>query len=150
MSAWGWLVASIIFLVIEMVTPGLFFFACLAVGALAAALADFLGAGPWTVWITFFACSTLLVLGIAPLARRWMKRLPPSPVGLDSLVGQRAYVVQAIDPATGEGQVRLETGSVWRAMADHPIPADTWVVVQEVTGTRLRVRRSDVTQPTQE
>lgn len=150
MTALWWLIASIAFLVIEMVTPGLFFFACMAVGALAASLASWLGAGPWTTWGIFFLTSTLLVLIVAPLARRWMNRIPPSPVGLDSLAGQRAYVIQALDPATGDGQVRLETGALWRGISDRPIPTDTWVIVQEVTGTRLRVRLPETSNPTKE
>jgi membrane protein implicated in regulation of membrane protease activity len=77
-----------------------------------------------------------------------MKRIPPSPVGLDSLTGQRARVVEALDPATGKGQVRLDNGALWRAIAAEPIPQDTWVQVQEVTGTRLRVRSSQPDEPT--
>lgn len=150
MTALWWLIASVVFLVIEMVTPGLFFFACMAVGALAAALASWMGGGPWTVWGVFFLTSTLLVLIIAPLARRWMHRIPPSPVGLGSLAGQRARVIQAIDPSTGEGQVRLDTGALWRGIADQPIPADRWVEILEVTGTRLRVRLLEASNPTKE
>lgn len=134
-----WLMAAVIFLVIEIITPGLFFFGCLAVGAMAAALSCWLGAGVWWNWVVFFSTSTLLVLIVAPLVRRYMKRLPTEPVGLDRLIGQRAYVVEALDPATGKGQVRLEGGALWRAVSVAAIPVDSWVEVVEVTGTRLRV-----------
>lgn len=137
-----WLVFSLVLLVIEMTTPGLFFFACLAVGALLAAAAVWLGAGSAASWAVFFGSSAALIMTVAPLARRWMKRIPPSPVGLDALMGQRARVVEALDPAMGKGQVRLDNGALWRAIADESIPQDTWVQIQEVTGTRLRVRRS--------
>ncbi len=86
MPALWWLVASLALLVIEMVTPGLFFFACLAVGALVASLAVWLGVGHGASWVVFFGSSTALIMTVAPLARRWLKRLPPSPVGLDALV----------------------------------------------------------------
>lgn len=69
-----------------------------------------------------------------------MKRISPSPVGLDAMAGQRACVVESVDPDTGEGQVRLESGALWRATADTAIPAGTWVDVLAVVGTRLRVR----------
>lgn len=140
MPATWWLVFSLILLVIEMVTPGLFYFACLAAGALLAALAVGLGAGPITSWIVFFGGSAALVLTVAPLARRWMARMPRSPVGLDSLVGQRARVVEALDPTTGRGLVRLESGALWSATSETPINADSWVLVLTVAGTRLRVR----------
>jgi len=94
--------------------------------------------------------SGLLVLVVAPLARRWMKRLPPSPVGLDALVGQRARVIEAIDPVSGTGQVRLEGGAVWRATAGEPIPSDSWVVVRKVVGTRLEVCQPSGTEATEE
>lgn len=134
-----WLIAAVLFLVIEMVTPGLFFFACLAVGALLAAGAGWLGFGNTASWIVFLLSSTLLVLAVAPLARRWMKRMPQTPVGLSALEGQRARVVEALDPDRATGQVRLENGALWRAISVEPIPSDTWVRILEVTGTRLRV-----------
>lgn len=143
MPALWWLVLSLVFLVIEMVTPGLFFFACLAVGALASALAVWLGAGPIPSWVIFFVGSAALILTVAPLARRWMKHIPPAPVGLDALAGQRARVVEALDPSTGKGQVRLDNAALWRAASNVPIGVDTWVRVQDVVGTRLRVRPDD-------
>lgn len=137
-----WLVLSLVLLVIEMVTPGLFFFACLAVGSLLAALTAWLGGSAFLSWGVFFGSSTALVLIVSPLARRWMKDIPRSPVGLDSMTGQRARVTEAVDPATGKGQVRLDSGAVWRALSDDAIPVDTWVEIVEVVGTRLRIRTS--------
>ena len=139
MSAIWWVLVALVLFLIEVITPGLFFFACLAAGALLAALVSWLGVAPVWAWTTFFGSSTALVLIVAPLARRWMKRMPLHPVGLDALAGQRARVIEALDPETGKGQVRLENGALWRAMADGPIPMDTWVQILEVTGTRLRV-----------
>lgn len=140
MPALWWLVLGLVLLVIEMVTPGLFFFACLAAGALLSALAAWMGAGPLASWLIFFGSSAALILTVAPIARRWMNRIPRSPVGLDSMAGQRARVVEAVDPSTGKGQVRLETGALWRATSEAPIEVDTWVQILEVAGTRLRVR----------
>lgn len=139
MSAIWWLLAALVLFLIEMITPGLFFFACLATGALLAALVSWLGVAPAWAWTTFFGSSTALVLIVAPLARRWTKRMPVNPVGLDALAGQRARVIEALDPETGKGQVRLENGALWRAMSEGPISADSWVQVLEVVGTRLRV-----------
>lgn len=142
MTAVWWVLSALVLFLIEMITPGLFFFACMAVGALLAGLVTWLGLGPIWAWAVFFGSSTLLVLAVAPLARRWLKRIPPSPVGLDAMVGRRARVVEAIDPTTGQGQVRVENGAHWRAIAEDPIPVDTWVQILEVVGTRLRVSLS--------
>jgi len=138
-TAVWWVLTALVLFLIEMITPGLFFFACMAVGALLAGLVTWMGMGPIWAWTVFFGSSTILVLAVAPLARRWLKRIPPSPVGLDAMVGRRARVVEAIDPTTGQGQVRVENGAHWRAIAEDPIPVDTWVQILEVVGTRLRV-----------
>ncbi len=139
MTTVWWVLSALVLFLIEMITPGLFFFACMAVGALLAGLVTWMGLGPVWAWTTFFGSSTALVLLVAPLARRWLRRIPPSPVGLDAMVGRRARVVEAIDPATGRGQVRVENGAHWRAIAEDSIPVDTWVQILEVVGTRLRV-----------
>jgi len=134
-----WLVMGIVLLVIEMLTPGLFFFACFGVGALVASLIAVLGAPAWAIWAVFFIASFLLILLVAPIARRWMKKHPAVPVGLDSLEGQNAQVIEAIEPLTGKGQVRLTNGAIWRAICDQPIAEGSQVKVNGVIGTRLQV-----------
>lgn len=139
MSPIWWIIAAVALLVVEMVTPGLFFFACLGAGALVAALAAALGAPAGLVWTTFFLTSIALVLVVTPLAKRFTRRLEAHPVGLDALRGQRVLVVASIDLATGQGQVRVTGGALWRAFAEQDIPEGTWVDVLGVVGTRLKV-----------
>jgi len=139
MNPLDWLVVAVILFVIEMVTPGAFFFACFGIGALIAALANKLGSPHWVVWTIFFVVSFLLVLLVAPIVRRWMKKIPDVPVGLDSLEGQIAYVIEAIEPDTSKGQVRLASGAIWHAISDHYIAEGAKVEIIYVTGIRLRV-----------
>ena len=142
MGSLVWLVLGLILLVIEMLTPGLFFFACFSVGAFTASLAVMLGAPAWAAWALFFVVSLLAILIVAPVARRWMKKSPAVPVGLDSLAGQMARVIEAIDPDTGKGQVRLVNGAIWRAISDQPIPEGSHVEIVSVVGARLQVSPS--------
>jgi len=139
MSPLVWLIIGLTLLVMEMLTPGLFFFACFSVGAFAASLAALLDAPPWAVWALFFVVSFLAILIIAPIARRWMKKSPYVPVGLDSLEGQTARVIEDINPDTGKGQVRLTNGAIWRAVSDRPIAENSEVKIACVVGTRLQV-----------
>jgi len=139
MSPLVWLVLGLILLVIEMLTPGLFFFACFSAGAFAASLVCLLGAPAWAAWALFFVVSFLAILIIAPIARRWMKKSPVVPVGLDSLEGQMARVTEAIDPNTAKGQIRLANGAIWRAVSDQPIAEGSQVEIARVIGTRLQV-----------
>ncbi|MDR2697077.1 MAG: NfeD family protein [Holophagales bacterium] len=139
MSPLIWLVIAIVLFVIEMVTPGVFFFACFGVGALIASLAAKLGLPSLGVWTLFFVVSLLLVLLVAPLVRRWMKKMPVVPVGLDSLEGQIAQVIEAIEPASVKGQVRLASGAIWRATSDHFLAEGSNAEIIRVTGVRLQV-----------
>jgi membrane protein implicated in regulation of membrane protease activity len=139
MSALAWLVFAIILLVIEMITPGVFFFACLSAGGFVASLAAVIGAPAWLSWAVFFTSSILLVFLVAPLARRWMKRNPATPVGLDSLKGRSAHVIEAIDPITGKGKVRIQNGAIWNATCEQAIEEGLTVIIDSVIGTRLKV-----------
>jgi membrane protein implicated in regulation of membrane protease activity len=139
MSFLAWLVLGILLLVLEMLTPGAFFIACLGVGALVASLAALAGFPMWVGWAVFFVVSFALVLFVAPLARRWMKIMPSAPVGLDSFEGQVARVMEDVDPGTGKGQVRLANGSIWLVASDQPIAKGVCVKIKGIAGTRLLV-----------
>jgi membrane protein implicated in regulation of membrane protease activity len=138
--AFWWTIAFLALLLAELATPGLFFFACLGLGALGAALAGFLGAGVPGTWAVFFVLSAVLVLGAAPLARRWLRRVPVRPVGFEALIGQRAQVVEALDPDSGKGMVQVGDGGRWLALPEQSLPVGAPVEVVEIVGTRLRVR----------
>jgi membrane protein implicated in regulation of membrane protease activity len=122
-----------------MITPGVFFFACLSAGGFIASLAAVLGAPAWLSWTVFFATSIILVFLVAPLARRWMKRNPATPVGLDSLKGRSAHVIEGIDPISGKGKVRIQNGAIWNATCDQAIEEGSTVIIDSVIGTRLKV-----------
>jgi membrane protein implicated in regulation of membrane protease activity len=145
MSPLIWLVIAIALFVIEMITPGVFFFACFGVGALIASLTAMLGFPVWAVWALFFVVSLLLVLLVAPIVRRYMKKMPVVPVGLDSLEGQIGKVIEAIEPGTTKGQVRLPSGAVWSAAGNLFIGEGSNVEIIRVTGIKLQV--SPVSEP---
>jgi membrane protein implicated in regulation of membrane protease activity len=140
MSALAWLIVAIVLFAVEMLTPGIFFFACFGAGALLASLLALLGVPVWASWSAFFVVSLLSVLLVAPMVRRWAKKLPSTPVGLDSLAGQEAHVLDSIDPATGKGQVRLANGSIWLAASESLIEAGATVEIISIVGTRLQVK----------
>lgn len=139
MSPLVWLVVAIVLLVVEILTPGVFFFACFGLGSLAAFGAASMGASIGVSLAVCFSVSFVFVLLVAPIARRWVKKGTSTPVGLDSLIGQRAWVIEAIDPITGKGQVRLPNGSVWIAICGQQVPEGTQVVINGIEGTRLAV-----------
>lgn len=137
---WAWLIIAMVFFLAEVMTAG-FVLAAFGVGALAAALTAFLGLGLQWQLIVFVLVSSASVL----FSRRFADRVSGAQaqnVGIDRVLGKRAVVLEAIDPITASGRVRVEREE-WRAQAadDRPIPAQAVVEIVGVEGTRLLVRQ---------
>jgi membrane protein implicated in regulation of membrane protease activity len=152
-----WLVVFLGFLVLELGLPGSFIFLCMAGGALAACVAEALGASFLWGWGLFLGGAVALVAILAPVARRWLRRrrwrAPAARRGVrwsdsggrrepdpEALLGRRARVIEGVDPRTGRGRVELSLGGEWPAVAQEPIPAGTWVEVLAVHRGRVQVR----------
>jgi len=136
---WAWLIIAMFFFLAEVVTAG-FVLAAFGVGALAAALIAFLGLDLIWQMLGFVVVSTAAVL----LSRRFAERVSsdqPQNVGVDRVLGKQAVVLEAIDPISASGRVRVER-EVWRAQSvgDVPIPVGAVVDILAVEGTRLIVR----------
>lgn len=132
-----WIIVAIVLIAIEIVTPGVFFFACLGLGAFFAGL-SVLVFPLWMAWPVFFVVAILSIYAIRPLAKRLFVPTQRKS-NVDALVGQRAWVTEAI-AMPNLGTVKVES-EFWRAESDEDIPKDTWVVVQAVNGTRLTVKK---------
>ncbi len=137
---WGWIVLALIFFAAEIFTAG-FVLLCFGIGALAAAGAAFFGLGLTWQLITFIVVSIAAVLLSRPLAERLTSKGPQHVAG-DRVLGKHAVVLQAIDPMTNTGMVRVGTEE-WRAQSvdGGTLPKDSVVEVMGVDGVRLQVRR---------
>lgn len=137
----AWIVAGVVLLIIEVVTPG-FVVACFGIGCLVAGLTSLLGVGLLWEIAAFCVASVVLLLTLRPIVAR---HLTPRDGGLktnvDALAGRRALVTEAIDPVRDAGRV-LVGGEDWRASSEGevPIDKDTSVVVLRAEGARLIVR----------
>ncbi|HWC21463.1 MAG TPA: NfeD family protein [Flexivirga sp.] len=112
-------------------------------GALAAALASFLGAPLWLATIVFAVVSIGLVFGLRPVLKRHLLSTPETPTGIDALRGQEATVLQAF--GNDGGRVRIG-GEVWTARpADENDTFRTGesVIVQDIDGATAVVKRGD-------
>ena len=133
-----WLVAMVLFGVLEAVTVGLtsIWFALGALGALAAAAAS----APVIVQIVvFLGVSFLALLLVRPLAQRFVNDRKVA-TNADRVIGREAVVTQAIDNLKGEGQVNV-SGAVWtaRSQEEAPIPAGARVRVLRIEGVKVIV-----------
>lgn len=133
-----WLIAMVLFGVLEAVTVGLtsIWFALGALGALAAAAAS----APVIVQIVvFLGVSFLTLLLVRPLAQRFVNDRKVA-TNADRVIGREAVVTEDIDNIQGKGRVSI-SGADWTARAedDRPIPAGSKVQVLRIEGVKVIV-----------
>jgi len=133
-----WAVATVAFIVLELVTIGLTSI-WFALGALCALISAVLRAPLWLQIIWFFVISIATLLLTRPLVKKYIngKTLPTN---ADRVIGTVAMVTERIDNLAGQGVV-LADGKSWSARsADGAVvEADTRVTVLEIQGVKLIV-----------
>jgi membrane protein implicated in regulation of membrane protease activity len=137
---WVWVIATAVFAVGEMATPGSFFLAPFAIGAFVAAILAFADVSVTVEWTVFLIVSIAALAALRPVARRLDLNAVDHGVGSRRLVGTRATVLKAIPGADELGLVRLDREE-WRAQSTDgsPIPVGATVRVADVQGTRVLV-----------
>ena len=133
-----WIVVSLICFAIEILTPGVFFFACLGVGALGGCAAFAIMKDAAVSWVVFAVVSIASVFLLRPFALKYLSK-GVKKSNVDALIGQKAWVTEAINPPA-LGMVKI-IGEIWRAQASEQVPDGTWVLVEKVEGTRLIVKK---------
>ena len=141
MPWWIWFASGLVLLLIEMITPGGFFFLFFGVAGLVVGLLSALGVGPdWVLWLLFSAMSvTSLLLFRGPLLRR-IKGGQDGGRAVDSLVGAVAVLTEDL-AGNGVGKAELR-GTVWNVQnADgEALASGRRCVVVRVEGLKLLVR----------
>lgn len=138
---YAWLVAGLVFLILEMGHPGLFF-------SLSFSLGSFVAAGlTWYDFSWYFVFSGFLVTSLVAIG--FLKYFVGSfikqhethhPTNTDALIGQIGIVTVAI---TGEQPGRVRVGSeVWMARAAHvgSVKEGARVIVVAVRGSHVVVK----------
>ncbi len=135
-----WLVVSAALIVAEIISLGLTTI-WFAIGALAAALAAFLGAGISIQLIVFAVLSVVFLVFTAPVARKHFMRQPEK-TNVEGLIGKIGVVTDAIDNLKSEGTVILN-GQEWSARSEsgENIEKDCRVSVVSISGVKLIVKR---------
>ena len=138
---WMWVLAGVILLAIEMLTPGGFFTLFFGIGALVVGVLSLAGWQPGVPaqGLVFLAVSmAALLLFRKPLLEYFKHTMPQTQV--DSLVGETAVALEEI-PAGGVGKAELR-GSSWSArnLGESPIQLNQRVRVERIDGLTLDVR----------
>jgi membrane protein implicated in regulation of membrane protease activity len=133
---WLWTIFAIVMAVGELFTAG-FFLLPFAVGAGAAAILAWFGANLLAQWLVFFGVSVFALAYLRRFIGRQDEGAQPR-VGANRWIGSEGLVLEAVDPHTGAGMVRI-LNEEWRATAAQSIEVGARIVVTDVEGTRLFV-----------
>lgn len=133
-AIWVWLAAAIIFVMLEIFTPG-FIFACFVVGAVGGAVTSVITDSYVAQCAVFAVLSIALIPLTRPLARKITK---PSPVisNVDGLIGKIGTVTKEVSDMAGQIVV---DDQVWQARAETVIPPEKKVKIVAVEGAKLKV-----------
>jgi membrane protein implicated in regulation of membrane protease activity len=133
---WLWTIFAIVMGIGEIFTAG-FFLLPFAIGAASAGLLAWAGTGILAQWLVFFGVSIVSLAYLRRFITRQDEADQPK-VGANRWVGAEGIVLEAIDPHSGAGMVRVATEE-WRATAAQPIAKDARIIVSEVRGARFVV-----------
>lgn len=137
-----WVVALVVFLIVEAVTAGLvsiwFVF-----GSLVALICAALGAAVWLQIFWFVIVSVATLVLTRPLVKRYVDSRSVA-TNADRSIGRAAVVTERIDNLAATGAVKLD-GVVWTARStDDAVAIETGerVTVRAIEGAKLIVERS--------
>lgn len=137
-----WVVALVVFLIVEAVTAGLvsiwFVF-----GSLVALICAALGATVWLQIFWFVIVSVATLVLTRPLVKRYVDSRSVA-TNADRSIGRAAVVTERIDNLAATGAVKLD-GVVWTARStDDAVAIETGerVTVRAIEGVKLIVERS--------
>ena len=138
-----WLVLLVMFVMTEASTVAvvsLWF----AIGALAAMIANLLGAEVWLQAVVFLVVSCSLLCALRPLVRKYFTP-KLTRTNVDSVVGSMGLVTSEINNITSQGQVKLGAME-WtaRSTSGEPVKAGTRIRVDRVEGVKVFVTPVEV------
>ncbi len=144
MEAIFWLVLFVVLLVIEIFTMGLTTI-WFAGGSILAFILAYVGFGLPVQIIVFLLASIILLVLTRPLAVKFFNK-ERQKTNAESLIGQKAIVLEAIDTLHGTGRAEVN-GMEWSAKTDEAgeiIEAGTVVVIEGIQGVKLIVKKEEV------
>lgn len=136
-----WVIAMVVFLVVEAVTVGLASI-WFAVGALAAMFAAMIGAVLWVQIAIFLVVSAVTLYLTRPLVKKYVNT-KVHPTNADMMIGKECKVTETIDNVAGSGAVYVD-GKTWTARSDDNeiIREGELVIAERIDGVKLIVKRA--------
>lgn len=139
-----WVIALVVFLVIEAITVGLTSI-WFAAGALAAWICALLGAPVWLQVAVFIVVTAVALYFTRPIVKKYING-KVVPTNADANIGKECRVTETIDNIAGTGAVYVD-GKTWTARSDNDevIPEGELVTALRIEGVKLIVSKSTET-----
>lgn len=139
-----WVIALVVFLVIEAITVGLTSI-WFAAGALVAWICALLGAPVWLQVAVFIVVTAVALYFTRPIVKKYING-KIVPTNADANIGKECRVKETIDNIAGTGAVYVD-GKTWTARSenDEVIPEGELVTALRIEGVKLIVSKSTET-----
>jgi Membrane protein implicated in regulation of membrane protease activity len=109
-------------------------------GAIAAAIAGYLGANWYVQIVIFIVVSAVLLLACRPIAKKKLITTA-APTNIDRNIGKKVKVLETVDSSAGTGLIKI--GDVeWRAVSEdgRTIAKDSFAEIVSIEGTKVYLR----------
>ena len=134
-----WVIAAVLLVIGEILTPGLFFLGPVALGAGIAAVSAAIGAPIWLQLIVFAGASAASLAVLRPLARQHLRMPTAIRTGAAALEGSHGVVLQRVDQDGGRVRIGGEEWSARAFMPDQVIEPGTRVEIVKIEGATALV-----------
>ena len=135
-----WIILAIIFLIGELLSGG-FYLLSIGLGAIAAAILNYLQFSITLQIIAFILITVIFILISRPLYKKLNKNTVDKKANTERLIGLKAKVTEEID-SHKIGNINVN-GEVWKAISDEKISKGETVEITEIEGVKLKVKKLD-------
>ena len=135
-----WIILAIIFLIGELLSRG-FYLLSIGLGAIAAAILNYLQFSITLQIIAFILITVIFILISRPLYKKLDKNTVDKKANTERLIGLKAKVTEDID-SHKIGNINVN-GEVWKAISDEKISKGETVEITEIEGVKLKVKKLD-------
>lgn len=132
-----WIILIAICLIGELLTGG-FFLMSLGIGSIGGAIANYMNFDPLIQLIVFVIITSICLVISRPFANKLTKGNPKK-VASERLIGREGIVLETIN-SDNDGMVKI-SGEKWRAISDSEIQLNEKIIVQEIKGVKLKVKK---------
>ncbi len=136
-----WFIISSIFILLELLNPGLFFFLALSLGALATMLLEYHSSLPINQYAFFFIASGIMFVFLSCMVKILMKKKHSKfyESNMHLLIGKKVEITEIISEDTGYAQVDGEIWMVKLQKKDQKLTVGQEALVIGVKGCHLQV-----------